>query len=448
MHVPHWSWPALIALGVSGAVAAQQHEEDPEAPADAEVQGLLPVPEYAGEWRTRPALSGDWGGTRQDWAERGLTIDVDWLQVGQGVVSGGLDTGWAYASNLDWYATLDLDRMDVAPGALVSFRGQTRFGETVNGDTGLLLPVNTYSYFPLTDEFDENVAFAVTELNWLQFFSEEVGVQAGKITTMETMNEFSGGEGRSQFMNFQFIWSAAFAQTAPYSTLAVAALWMPDPQVVLTSVLMNSEDASTTSGFDDIGEGTSWWTSVDTQYRLGDLPGGMGLGGIYAFDGDFAKLGGIYIDPGAGIAVGTEEETWSLYWHGWQYLHTEAAPPELIDVVDGRQDLEGVGLFAILGLADEDTNPVSWSAAAGLGGRGLIPDRGDDTCGLGWFYNDLQEFASLPNALDGSAQGIEAYYNIALAQSVALTADVQWTQSAFPRVDDAVVLGARLHIGF
>ena len=41
--------------------------------------------------------------------------------------------------------TLDLTRMQLVPGALVTVRGQSRFGDTVNADSGLLLPVNTYS---------------------------------------------------------------------------------------------------------------------------------------------------------------------------------------------------------------------------------------------------------------------------------------------------------------
>ena len=69
---------------------------------------------------------------------------------------------------------------------------------------------------------------------------------------------FSGGEGRTQFMNMQFLWSSAFAQVAPYSTLAVGGVWAPAPQVYVSSILMNTADSSTTSGFDDIGDGTTW----------------------------------------------------------------------------------------------------------------------------------------------------------------------------------------------
>jgi hypothetical protein len=92
------------------------HEDHPE--------GLLPVPDYSGDWKTRPYLTGTWRGKRQELADKGFTFDVEWLQVGQGIVSGGRDEGWAYATNLDYYINLDLTRMGVLPGALISFRGQ------------------------------------------------------------------------------------------------------------------------------------------------------------------------------------------------------------------------------------------------------------------------------------------------------------------------------------
>ena len=50
--------------------------------------------------------------------------------------------------------------------------------------------------------------------------------------------------------------------------------------------------------------------------------------------------------------------------------------------------------------------------------------------------------------LDRAAQGLEFYYNIHLAQSVDLSLDLQWSESAFAQVDDAVILGARLDLRF
>ncbi|NJK31615.1 MAG: hypothetical protein HC927_03920 [Deltaproteobacteria bacterium] len=73
----------------------------------------------------------------------------------------------------------------------------------------------------------------------------------------------------------------------PYSTLGAGVVIFPTERITLTSLVLNTTDSSTTSGFDDIGDGTTWLTETQVQYRLGSLPGGMNLGFAYAFDNDF-----------------------------------------------------------------------------------------------------------------------------------------------------------------
>jgi carbohydrate-selective porin OprB len=40
-------------------------------------------------------LTGDWGGLRKQWADKGATFRFDWYQALQGIVDGGIDEGWA-----------------------------------------------------------------------------------------------------------------------------------------------------------------------------------------------------------------------------------------------------------------------------------------------------------------------------------------------------------------
>jgi porin len=208
---------------------------------------------------------------------------------------------------------------------------------------------------------------------------------------------------------------------------------------------MNLQDSSTTSGFEDFGDGAVWATEADFQWA-GDLPGGMNLGGTYAFNADFAKLGGkLEFTPGTGPTLQKESNTWCAYWSMWQYLSATGERPATIDTHDGRPDMEGIGLFSRFGLADQNTNPIAWNASIGLGGRGVFGARNDDTYGVGYFYNDLQQPRSiLINLLESHTLGVEAYYDIALARSVSLTLDAQWASGAFTNVPDAFILGFRL----
>jgi len=407
--------------------------------------GLLPVPDYSGDLWSRSRLTGDWGGLRQDWANRGVTLEFDWYQSYQDIVDGGTSEDSESTANLDYRMRLDLQRIDVMPGALVTVRAQSRFGDTVNGASGLLLPVNMYSSFPLND--DDDVDLTITELNWTQFLSERFGLLAGKITTTATANEFMGGEGRSQFMNLQLSFSAAVAQLAPYSTLAVGAIWLPTPNWTVTTLFMNLEDASTSSGFDDIGDGTVWVATADYLASLNNLPGGGTFGVYYAFDADFNRIGGLNFVPGTGVTIDKKSDSWAVTWSGWQYLFVENGSAA-VDPRDGRQDLQGLGLFAQIGIADEDTSPVSWSFAGGISGRGSIPGRDADTWGVGYFYNDLQDLGSGLIKFEDSVSGFEVYYDIALTGSASLTLDAQWLKNAFQRIDDATVIGARLNVSF
>jgi len=446
--------PAVLGLAVilMGATAwAGDPPPDGEADAPSAVsQGVLPIPRYGGSPGQREYLTGDWGGTRQGWAERGFGLRFEWYQVGQGVVSGGRNNDWKYGTNLDLYAHFDLMRAGLMPGAVISFRAQSRFGETVNGDSGLLFPVNTFSLFPLTDPPEANVPIAITELNYLQFFSEHFGIQFGKITTLGGTNEFAGGEGRSQFMNLQLAYPAVFNQFVPYSTLAAGVLWLPSEKVNVASILMNLTDASTTTGFSDIGDGTIWSSSVSVIYGDGGLPGGLTVGTAYAFNGEFVRVGEGRRGPGGDFELSTESETWAVFVTGWQYLHLREKAGA-VDPANGRQDLRGLGAFLTVGVGRRSTSPAPFNVALGLGGRGMIGGRPDDSWGVGWFFNDVQDnfhrlAPILPDRVADSNQGVEAYYNAALAGSVGLTLDLQWTKSAFRCIDNAFILAFRLNI--
>jgi porin len=437
---------ALVLVGRFPASLFAQSETSPAQPAASE--GLLPVTNYGGDWRTRIGLSGDWNDLRQNWAEHGFTVDFRLTQYGQGIESGGSDEGWEFGGSGEALFRADLSRMAIVPGALVTLRAESRYGDSVNGKSGLLLPVDTQSFFPLTELPDDDIPIAITELNYTQFLSQHAGVIVGKVQTLDgDPNEFAGGRGRSQFMNFAFVANPVTALTVPYSTLGAGVVLLPSDSVTISSILMNLTDSSTSSGFDDFGKGAVWSTEADFQ-RKSDLPGGVNVGGTYAFDADFTDLDGkLEFIPGVGPALQSESTSWCVYASAWQYLRMEDEASERIRTNDGRPDLQGLGLFTRLGFADHDTNPIDWSASLGLGGRGLIDGRGDDCFGLGYFYTSLQQPRSLLiNRLGDHTQGLELFYDMAFARSVSLTLDGQWVAGAFNDIDDAVLIGLRLNV--
>ena len=137
-------------------------------------------------------------------------------QYVQGVTNGGRDRTAAYGGTADYTVNLDLMRMGILPGALIKFRAESRFGSSVNGQAGPILPVNTDALFPLTDTLDEDIPITVTDLNYTQFLSPYLGVFFGKLDTLDgDLNEFASGRGTSQFMNANFIFNPVLACGSP-----------------------------------------------------------------------------------------------------------------------------------------------------------------------------------------------------------------------------------------
>ena len=443
---------AQDAAGDSAEAAGASSNADPQDGGNAaKSKGILPVPEYGGDLWSRSYLLGDLGGARSDLANKGIQWNVQFVQTLQSVVDGGRETQTKYGGTLDYNLTLDFDRMGLIPGGLLTFRAESRYGETVNGIAGPLLPVNLDGAVPLTSTLDEDIPFTITNLNYTQFLSEKLGVVVGKFDLLQgDYNEFASGRGVSQFMNFNLVTNAPGAYPAGYSALGGGFFVMPTEQITIYNYIFTTQDSSTTTGFDTLDEGWTWNSEAYVQYKLGELPGGL-MGGInYSFDADFSRLSGWYREPGGGVLqASNKDDTWSIYFNGWQYLYIEDAAAGPVDITDGKQDLQGIGVFARLAFADEDTNPVKLFASIGLGGRGIIPGRDDDSFGVGYFYQDLGE-SSLTNLLgtEDNSQGVEAYYSLAVSPSTFLTADIQVLDSPSPGLDTSWVLGLRLKMTF
>jgi len=150
-----------------------------------------------------------------------------------------------------------------------------------------------------------------------------------------------------------------------------------------------------------------------------------------------------------GLRLPLEQDSWNVFWNGWQYLSVEPGSEEKIDVTNGRTDRQGYGLFGRAALADRSTNPVPWVVSGGLGGRGTIEGRDHDSWGVGYAYSEVRDEPIVTGLLlDSATSRFEAYYSMALTPAVELTVDLQWADSIFAGVDPATLLGLRLRMQF
>jgi len=440
---------ALPALAIPQEGSSTPGHEEAKATDEGEPAGILPIPDFSGGFWDRAYLTGDWNGARAALAEdAGIQLDVKWTQYVQSVLDGGIDRESEYGGRVSTRLRLDLMRMGVLPGALIDIRALSRYGEFTFSDSGQALPVNTDAIIPQTLPLYDDYGIAITHLNYVQFFSEHIAAFLGKIDTFDgDQNEFASGRGATQFMNYNFVFAAPTA-IVPGSTLGGGLIFLPNEQVVISTMLLNAEVTSSTVGFDDLN-GLIFVSENRFQYRLGDLPGGLNANYLYFFHTDFTELGGkISID--GEIDPEGEDESWMAFFSGWQYVYAEEGAPEgHIDVTNGEADLEGVGLFGRVAWADEDTNPWKFNISGGIGGRGIIPNRDDDTFGVAYYWSDLDpDRYVLLDELDDSEDGLEVFYKIALTPAAKLSLDLQVLDSPLPGVDTAYLFATRLEVNF
>ncbi len=391
------------------------------------------LPDYSGDLATRKFLTGDWGGTRQELAEKGFLIDLELNQVFQGNAHGGKNTKDAaeYAGSYDLTLRFDTARMGLWPGGLLTLRAETWFGHNIHGDVGSIMVANADNLFPVPGDSGETT---LSEFYFTQALSEKFAIQAGKVDMSRQLdqNAFASNE-RTQFMNLGMRTNPALLPMGPYTCMTAAAVYMPTKWLTIaTGVNDNDPDGAVTqTGFNTAFHGRDWY-SIGQEYDFTIKPwekeGHQRFGWAWT-SRDFVALesdGRLGLELGpirrtlrlVGAATGLREpattsDSYVLYYNFDQYLYTEADDPK-----------QGFGLFGRFGYSTGEANPIEQFYSIGVGGKGIVPERDKDTYGLGYYFVKLTD--ELPEKLNlESEQGVELYYSIEVTPWFHLTPDLQ-----------------------
>ncbi len=155
---------------------SETDDADPKAPAFFRL-------DYSGDIWERPALTGDWGGNRNQLAEQGISFELDIEQTIQGSAHGGKDTNNAFRYSGSWDLRLKFDtgRMDLWPGGLIELHAESFFGQSLIGKVGS--SVNDDALYPLPGSRD----VMLSHLTLTQFLSESLGIVLGKLAVQRKM---------------------------------------------------------------------------------------------------------------------------------------------------------------------------------------------------------------------------------------------------------------------
>jgi porin len=393
-------------------------------------------------------------------------------------VSGGRSTGSGFWGNIDYTLNIDTQKLGLWPGGFFKFQDDTGFGSNVFKNAGTVVPVNTAA--PIPGINDRTTALMNATLT--QFLSPQFALFAGKINMLDSgVTEFYG-DYRTQFENAMFNFPMTLEQV-PISAFGAGAIGIPQQDILLSALALDPDGTPTSNdlgkAFNDgvevlasgkltiepfglVGHqslGLSWNTS--SASRLSRIPSTLRL---LLLQNEFPRLA----NPGPVLAnilarffpallvpalpPNRESSSWALSYSFDQYFWQPEGDPK-----------HGIGLFFGFGASDGNPNPIQYSFITGIGGKGVVPGRPDDTFGLGvartQFSSAFVPF--LRQQLDLGLQredAIEMYYNVSVTQWLNFTADLQIVGPGIKKalngvgqlanVDTAVVAGGRLRVRF
>ncbi len=323
----------------------------------------------------------------------------------------------------------------------VNLHGETVYGESVNFSTGAVVPVNVGRSLPVP----MGTTSALTAVKFTQALSQNVVLYAGKINTIDNLQQpFMRGRGLDAgFMNGAFLFNPVLGRTIPYSAFGTGAAILVNGEPVVTLTVYDSNDASTTSVFNDFfSNGAIIYPTVSLPTTFFGMPGHQSLWGAYS-SGSYGILtpdSFTLFPPGIPQPTAVTRGSWWI-----TYLFDQAL------WVDPKNPSRRWGLFGNAGISDGNPNPIGWAAVVGLGGSSPFSRRRLDGFGVAYYYlgldstfkNGVQPFVPLSDE-----HGFELFYKIGLTPYCYLTPDLQVVTPTLQQANASLVIGLRAKIDF
>ena len=464
---------SLGALAVAVFLAAL----GPAASATAQPVDIPPT--WGGSFWDRPRLTGDWFGLRDEMGKKGIVVDIDLLQVPQGVMTGGRDTVAEYSGLAEYTLNVDTQKLGLWPGGFLNVMGMTNFGDNVNNASGAFIPPNMVSLLPQPAD----TTSALMNLSFMQFLSPKFGIVVGKLYTLGGDNNEFAHDFHSTFLYTALDFNVTLG-LFPFSAYGGTLIFLPWEGAQFTVAVI---DPSGTPTNNDITEAFSDGVLVNAEGRVTIKPFGLvghqllGFGWSnkerlkmqqdpdnlirFLLEKRFTRLA----DPGPLLRrilarffpellvpvqpANKTENTWAVYYNFDQFLWSPKGQPD-----------KGIGAFFRFGISDGIANPIKYAYNVGLGGKGIVPGRPADTFGIGWARTQMSDNfipflrQRLNLGLD-KEDAVEMYYNVAITKWLTATVDLQIIDPALKKtldsssqrlrnMDTSVVGGLRLYSRF
>lgn len=438
-----------------------------------------PAAAEQGLWE-REKLTGDWGGARANLSDRGIEVGLAYIGETLRISNGGLRPGTAFEGRLDGTIDTDLEKLLGWKGARTHIRGfQTHKASFNAADlVGSLADPS-------------NIDATPTTLLFTAWFQQEFG-KAGsiRIGQLAADDEFLVSTTAGGLINGTFGWATVMAENMPsggpayplaapgvrlqvnptesFSILAAVFGGDPAGKRCLNDPNLDPQKDCNKHGTTFSLDGGAFWIG-EAQYQVNQDKKDTGLAAAY-------KVGGWYhtgnkfadqhfgTDPATGAVITLAASPVDKLYHGSNWgLYG------VIDQMIWRSNGRSVSFFVRGGLSPSDRNLVSRYVDGGLGFKGLIAGRPDDTLTVGVAHSKISKDAAAldldtliangpPNFIRNAETVFEASYVIQLAPWWSVQPDVQYIKrpggnvvhpyEPWRPVGNAWVLGARSTINF
>lgn len=391
----------LLALALSDAATAQ--ENGGGAPDQASTDNAATSP-HDGDFWSRDALTGNWGGERSALENAGVLIAADSIDETLGNLSGGTGTGAIYEGRFEVLATLKLDQLIGWTGATLHTNAYQIHGRGLSAnDVSNLMTVSNIEATRTTRLYDL----------WIEQVLADgaVSIRAGQVAADD---EFFISQYAANFINGTFGWPAIMASDLPsggpaypLATPGMRVNVAPTNELTLSGAALNGNPAGGGTGDPQRRDasGTAFRVNDgalligEASYAINQDKNATGLPATY-------KLGAWYNSnqfadqrfDNAGRSLAAPTSSGIPARHSGDYGAYAVIDQGLWqDKGAGRS----FGVFARLGGAPADRNLISLYADAGFNFQGLFAGRSDDTFGAAVAFAQM---SSRAQALDRDAR--------------------------------------------
>jgi len=433
------------------------------APVHAAVGQSAPVREDPGfaSWLGRQSLTGDWGGLRSSFKDKGIDLSANFTTDIAGNPSGGRERDFTYAGFLQASAGLDLEKLISLKGWALTISNYLASGNNLSNGLGNFFGVQEI-YAPGEYYFGQ-LALSYT-LPGDKVILEGGRLFAGDVFATSPLWDYymSGGingnlvsiSTNTFFPNFQIAtWGARVTFEPDKEWKLSAAAYNANPEVQET--FKHGLDFSFDTDHGCLG--IAQLTYKHNQAHDEGLPGSVTAGGYYNSD----KFSGV-ADPtrtwrgNYGLYFMIDQMLFRGEWpeyNGPTHLNSQAKYSEKVKYPHYQQNAQfadrPVGLtawWATYVAPKEEINTETYQLAGGLVYHGLIPGRERDATAFCVLYGNFS------NKLSGqdAETVIELNHRFQLGPWCYVTPSVQYIFNPDGRhdIDDALVLGAEASINF